>query len=308
MDLTILIPTFDRPSEANQRLEEILSEFGSGINVVVQVNPGRYSAANISRHSGLKKLLIRENQSNIGFVANIVSGMSSVHTEWVWVLGDDDPIRPGSHEEISSSMRICNTEHAGMAVFNQWHQPQCQHDKICRNVNDFAKATGFSDCLFISALVWRASFLEENFGILIDYSFTRASQAVIQLSALARGTCPIYVRNHRLIDYIPVHRWSRLDYLHRVDKIFYESSLRMYKAQILGFMLPQLSWALSSSIDETESFRALLSWFLLSSKYAAHVFRNLGLGKGVAFSSMLFSIVLGYLVTSLRKGLHVWRG
>lgn len=305
MDLTILIPTFDRPSEVNQRLEEISNEFGSGIPVVIQVNPGQYTAEDISRQSQLRKLVIRENQSNIGFVANIVSGMLSIHTEWVWILGDDDPIRSGSKEEISTSIRICDQELAQMTVFNQWHRSQNEQGMVCRDVDDFVKATGFADCLFISALVWRSSFLSENLGILIDYSFTRASQAMIQLCNLSVGQSAIYVRNQKLINYTGLHRWSRLDYLQRLDKIFYDPRLSNYKSQVFGFLLPQASWALSSSIAEVNSWGVLITWIWLAARYNAKVFATLGPREGLLFSLFLQRAMLGHVAKHAKRHLRI---
>lgn len=295
MDLTILIPTFDRPNEVNQRLDEISDEFGSGISVVVQVNPGQYAATDISRKTKLTNLVIRENASNIGFIANIVSGMISVHTEWVWVLGDDDPIRPGSREEINASIQICEQEHADLTVFNQFDQLESRQEKVCRNIDDFVKSTGFSDCLFISALVWKTSYLAENLGILIDYSFTRVSQAMIQLCTLASGRSTIYVRDQKLINHVEAYRWSRLDYLQRVDKIFYDPRLTKYKTQVFKFMLNQVSWALRSSLAEIDGWAGLIKWMLLASKYTFQVFRILGLRAGIRFTRLLGSDVISHV-------------
>lgn len=294
-DLTVLIPTFDRPWEVNLRLNEIVNEFGCDTPVIVQVNPGEYGLIDITHNHLIKKLLINENTINIGFVANIVSGLAFVDTKWVWILGDDDPLMPGLKDTISSSIDTCERYLASIILFNQWRLPQDSAETVCSSLCEFTRATAFADCLFISALVWRTEFLRENTGTLIDYSFTRASQAVIQLSALADKHAKICIRNQAIINYVGVHRWSRLDYLQRVDKIDYHAALSKQKKTIYTFMRPQLSWALSSSLSELNTPNSKAAWIYLVFVYSFKVLYFEGIGEAYRFSCPLLPHVSTFL-------------
>ena len=282
-DLTVLIPTFDRPWEVNQRLIEITNELGRDTPVIVQVNPGVYGSNDITKYRLIDNFTINENPSNIGFVANIVCGLTFVETKWVWILGDDDPLKPGLRETIRSSIVTCERDLASIILFNQWRLPQDGTETVCSSLCEFLRATDFTDCLFISALVWRTNFLRENTGTLIDYSFTRASQAVIQLSALAEKSVSICIRNQALINDVYVHRWSRLDYLQRVDKIIYHPALSKQKKAIYGFMRPQVSWAFSSSLSELSTSNSKATWIYLVSVYSIRVLFLEGFSEAFGF-------------------------
>lgn len=275
-NLSILIPTFDRPSKTSQRLAEILSIFGSDISVQVQVNPGYFNASHIKVPAGLRNASCRENAVNLGIVANIVSGLSKVESEWVWILGDDDTLLPDIKSRIEQSLDHANEYSCVSIIFNQWHRIDSSGSCICNTMDELCRKTAFTDMLFISGTIWRTSHLRSNIGILIDYSFSRASQALIHFATIIElGRC-IYIHQGPLIGAMdPFPRWSRIDYLQRINTIYYHPAMRGYRREITKLMWPQIEWAFESALREvSENKKLIWDWLLCMLKHQSQLLLN----------------------------------
>lgn len=248
--LTILIPTWDRPNQVNQRLQEINDHWKGEIPVKIQINPGQFSKSDIDPSLYCGPLEIEENIHNLGFVANVVLGMSSVQTEWVWILGDDDPIQAESAKTILNACQHNEASNVDAILFNQWSQPAPKESASYHDLETFMGATEFGNILFISGTVWRTSFFKSNLGLFIDYSYSRASQALILLANLQENRCSVLVINKPLINYFYTHRWCRTDYLKRIATILNHPSTQKAQRKIMTFLWPQCRWALQSAAHE----------------------------------------------------------
>jgi len=246
-DLTILIPTWDRPEETNQRLREINSLFNQSVVVRIQVNPGRCSAADIDTSIFEGPIEINENDANIGFVANVIRGMLEVRTEWVWILGDDDSIKPEAPELIWEAIQTAGRGPTDVILFNQWHQSQSKSQVTCQDITSFMQATDFGDAIFISATIWRTSLFKSRVGPFVDYAYSWASQLLISITSLHEKCSSVLVVNSPLINYVYAHRWSRIDYLQRLLTLYRYPALGGHKKEFTNFIWPQLRWALESS-------------------------------------------------------------
>jgi len=273
--LTILIPTWDRPDEVNLRLKEIDAIWEGAANVVIQVNPGKFSASDIQADLYRGNIVVHQNNRNLGMAANIVCGLAAIQTDWLWILGDDDKICADAGNEIASGIKLAEDNKAMGILFNQWHRAKAEPPIYCNDIDTFLQSTGFSDILFITGFVWRFSFFLDNMVTFVDYAYSRASQALILLATQAEGSSTIVILNHSLIEYEYVIRWSRLDYLQRINAIFTHPSLnkRAIKSKVNEILWPQCKWAfLSAAHEQMKSGEiTMLEWFSAAAAFSSHL-------------------------------------
>jgi hypothetical protein len=273
--LTILIPTFDRPHEVNGRLREIEALWGIAAIVHVQVNPGEHSAAEIDRSLFSGTLTVRENTSNIGVVGNIVAGIQGVSTEWVWILGDDDILVPEARARIEEAMRLCDESAANAAVFNHWHRSPFGSSVVCGDLKTFCQATGFGDALFISGTIWRTRSFQRHLQDLVEYSYCWSSHVLPHVVSVTEGTASVIVFSDRLIDYRPVHRWSRLELMDRILVFFDHPAVRPVRGEMLAFMWPVIEWSFGHEIGQVQKGDMTVGEFArVYFKHLRHVIRN----------------------------------
>lgn len=261
--LTILIPTWDRPGQVNQRLREIDRLWEGSVPVKIQVNPGQYSAKDIdiSLYSGSVDVV--QNLVNLGLFGSIAMGVQGIVTEWLWILGDDDSLQPDARENIEQALSLAAREGVDALLFNQWNNTlNGPRYTLCRELSSFMKATGFGNPLFISGCMWRTGFLKSNLRLLIEYSFSVASHVLIYIVALASQSSSVLVVDQPLIDYEYAHRWNRLGYLQRVFLLFRHPNVWTHRKDVINFVWPQTRWALQSAAHEQlkNGEATLLDW------------------------------------------------
>ena len=267
--LTILIPTFDRPHEVNGRLREIEALWGIAAIVHVQVNPGEHSAAEIDRSLFSGPLTVRENPTNIGIVGNIVVGLQNIATEWLWILGDDDILIAETRARIEEAIRLCDESAANAAVFNHWRRSPHAEPVICRDLKSFTAATGFGDALFITGTIWRTSHFRRHLTDFVVYAYSCSSQTVPLFISLIEGRSPVVVSSQPLIEWRPITRWSRLEYLDQVLILLRHPAIRPVGGEVYAFVWPSLHEIFRSALGQVRSGEVKLRE--LVRVYAMHV-------------------------------------
>jgi glycosyltransferase involved in cell wall biosynthesis len=248
LDLGILIPTWDRPEEVRTRLDEIAAQLGTGQHVHVQVNPGKYGLDEVRLGKSGSAVTRAVNNANVGFTANILYGIPHLSEDWIWILGDDDALMPDCAEKIADKIRHAS-ESTIAIVHNHWHYGPIVKS-TCRSGADLIANSGFSDLLFISATVWRRSYLVENLDLFVDQAFSCSGQVALLLFGLESGKGEVLVCGSPLIDFRDVHRWSRVQFIQRMTTLLKLDISRTCKAKLAYSMLPQWIWATRSGLEE----------------------------------------------------------
>jgi len=262
-DLGILIPTWDRPEEVRLRLDEIAGQFGKGQRVHVQVNPGQYGLDDLCLSQMTPEITGAENDANVGFIANIMYGITHLSEEWVWILGDDDSLSPECAVAISKAIPLAS-ESTIAIVFNQWSRKLIPHYR-CTDGVELLENSLFGDLLFISATVWRRSYFIKKIDLFIDLSCSRSSQVALLLEGLGNGKSEVLRFRSPLIDYRQVHRWSRVSFVQRIPKILMLDVSKPCKASLAYSLYPQWLWATQSGYHEVcEGSVKWSVWFLSS--------------------------------------------
>lgn len=98
-DLTIAIPTFDRPDYLVRTLGTLLPQLPDGVRLLILDNhsakPASELVASEFGESALGRVEIIRHRVNIGGNANICRCFELCASEWLWILGDDDGVVAG---------------------------------------------------------------------------------------------------------------------------------------------------------------------------------------------------------------------
>jgi len=172
--LTIAIPTYNRNSVLAANLEGLLPQLTNECILTILDNasdtPVSQTLAGIEDRTRCAVSVVR-NPLNIGGNANIVRCLETSTTGWIWILGDDDPIKPGAVATILNQIRS-----SPECLYINFRSGLCgERPKIRRGrgISEFAEALdSFSNALFISTCIFNAAELRHyvSFGYLFAYS------------------------------------------------------------------------------------------------------------------------------------------
>ena len=111
--LSICIPTYNRANHLEHTLEQISSEIDGiedEVEVCVSDNASPDNTADILDKMSKKLPLVwQRNKENLGFDFNLLAVSGLAHGGYVWFLGDDDKIIPGTIGKLVNDLKICKT-------------------------------------------------------------------------------------------------------------------------------------------------------------------------------------------------------
>lgn len=100
--LTIAVPTYNRNNKLLLQLERLLAQIdGWNLELLVVDNCSPDSVQefvwkSLAKHPQFHAIRVVRNPANIGLGANLLRCIELAQGEWVWLLGDDDPVMPES--------------------------------------------------------------------------------------------------------------------------------------------------------------------------------------------------------------------
>ena len=102
VQLTVTIPTYNRPDHIQKQVRDVLAQLKKGVNLVVYDNCSDTPVESLFTDEERTQFVIKRNKTNIGADANNAHCLENVSDGWVWLLGDDDRIRPDAIDVILS--------------------------------------------------------------------------------------------------------------------------------------------------------------------------------------------------------------
>jgi glycosyltransferase involved in cell wall biosynthesis len=111
MHLSITIPTYNRYDKLKYQLDCLLSarnDFGGIFNVIVCDNCSTDSTYTIKNHPifATDKDRYIKNDTNVGLIGNLNRCILEADGDYVWLLGDDDPIVPNELAKATQKLLI----------------------------------------------------------------------------------------------------------------------------------------------------------------------------------------------------------
>jgi len=191
--LTIAIPTFNRPEKIASQIRSLSKEL-SGIEDRVKILiidnhstlpvEGIFEEINPSNSGSFT--LIR-NRCNIGGNANIARCFEMCDTPWMWLLSDDDSIIPGSILKACSIIQSYSD-----AFWVNFRDPDWIPSTSfpngpiqCFGTNDIDKILNFSNTLFMSNSIFCVEKMKHTISAGYQYATTSAPHLCIAFEAIS---------------------------------------------------------------------------------------------------------------------------
>ncbi|HEX8618741.1 MAG TPA: glycosyltransferase family 2 protein [Thermoanaerobaculia bacterium] len=212
--LTIAIPTYDRNDVLLRSLEPLLPQLTRDCTLLIVDNKSPRPVRDtveplLARHPHVDWKIVR-NVANLGLVGNILRCFELCRTEWLWVLSDDDTVRP-------DAIRIINEEidKQSDAVVFHFSSQLYARDKtiVTRGTADFVERLDeFWHTLFVSTSVYHAPAVVPYLRLGLNHANSLASHFVLVLAALKEnGVCCLSER--QIVDWnepAKNQEWSRI--------------------------------------------------------------------------------------------------
>jgi glycosyltransferase involved in cell wall biosynthesis len=214
MLLTIAIPTYNRKKQLLSRIEEICNcPNAKKIKILVIDNKSdedpTIEAKHIADQFGVVIEVIRNNV-NVGMCANICKCFEVTNTEWMWLLGDDDPIKSDALEQIFDKINLAGESCVLMKFGGNEMIPPVTTITELQGVNQFScfvdSSWRFSTMLFISNSVFRISSLKKYTHYGYTWSYSLAPHLAIILPAMRDGFATFVFPNSILENSMPENR------------------------------------------------------------------------------------------------------
>lgn len=193
MFLTIAIPTYQRGMKAYEQVCRLQSMVkGKDVEVVVVNNACPETVKIFKNFSDLdNQIRVFHNPCNIGMMANFCRCVEYGRGEWIWIVGDDDPINANALEVIFRELK----QTKDLTVFIKFGgcniKPPVLGRKVFDSLDEFAvwmdSAWKFSAILFISNSIFRRSVFVKYMACAYNWTYSAASHLTVIFSALRDG-------------------------------------------------------------------------------------------------------------------------
>ena len=186
--LLIYIPSYNRYDylirQLNLLCSEIQEDLISNVNIVVSDNASsdyRYHHLQDIYPSPLVR--IKRNRLNIGSVGNVTRGFEEDNWDYIWILGDDDEVKPGACKIISNEIAYgdCSIYYLKCKIKGN---ERVYDGEIITNQHDyFSKFSALAMMGFISANVFSRAIVQYiEYMYLYGYTLFPFLAAVFKLS------------------------------------------------------------------------------------------------------------------------------
>jgi glycosyltransferase involved in cell wall biosynthesis len=189
--LTIAIPTYNRNDILKRNLIYLIPQLTEFCQLVIVDNK-----SDISVHSEIddlilknpsKKINIIRNKHNVGLTGNIIKCFELCEDGWLWILGDDDLVKPNA---ISTIMNDINKNNDKVFISYAWDEPSIKRkgDITTRGVDEIIDSMeSVGVILFISTSVYNVKKVSGSISYGSFFQSTYAPHLAILFMALKKG-------------------------------------------------------------------------------------------------------------------------
>jgi glycosyltransferase involved in cell wall biosynthesis len=217
--LTIAIPTFDRNETLHRTLPALLPQLTEDCRLLIIDNhsatPVEETIAGLLAEVPRDHYSIVRNRFNVGANANIMRCFELCETEWLWVLGDDDVVRPDAVETIikeTSAFPECAFFMFSVEGFYVISQPHLYHGLDEFVHERLLKLSDLESLGFMSTTVSRTVQVQPFLRFGYQFSYTNLAHVALQLLALREGGTCRYVDRPVLDEIVTAQHAESYDY------------------------------------------------------------------------------------------------
>lgn len=211
MDLTILIPTYNRKKQLWMTLSALQNQTDSDFNIIISDNASNYNISEmISDFSEpfKKKIQIHSRLRNVGADANIIGLFGLCDKGWVWTLSDDDIL----HEDAVAIIKHYIEIHPDAGCLDFFQPTNMKNEEgesiVLKNINEFAdfytenpqpNSLWHGDLIFLSNKVFNLDRMGQYIEYAYRYIYTRISTVVI-FSYMLADNVHFVIINKQILD------------------------------------------------------------------------------------------------------------
>lgn len=190
--LTVAIPTYNRDEQLRQTVAALLPQLTTECRLLVLDNcsptPVVGLIADLLAGHPEVDITVERNRFNIGANANICRCFEHSETEWLWVLGDDDPPLPHGVATVLTTIRK-HPEAVYVNFASDFH-PRVQ-GKTTRGRREFLLGMdNLSNANAISVCVFRAAVMRPYLSYGLQYAYSCMPHLVMVVMAAGEdGLC-----------------------------------------------------------------------------------------------------------------------
>ncbi|MCX7712682.1 MAG: glycosyltransferase family 2 protein [Chthoniobacterales bacterium] len=207
--LSIAIPTYNRVNHVKQRIEELLPQLNDETQIIIYDN-GSDEINDLLKYIDNKRVFYKRSISNLGMTGNFLRCMTQTLSEWIWVLGDDDPVKDNCLKTILGVLKKTEASIVNFttdACFNN-------SNKLILNLSELLMIKDVSSLLHFSSNVYKLETVKKTFHVLATSCFTYAMHVVIITKALENiPDCKMELRVEEILkkNNLNPRRWSTLE-------------------------------------------------------------------------------------------------
>ncbi len=215
--LTIAIPTYNRNDILRENLPLLLSQLTPACKLLIVDNCSDICVTDTLNTllAGISEMNVEivRNRANIGGAANIMRCVELCETEWLWVLSDDDKVKPNAIATVFQSITL----NPNCIFFNFSRQLDGYYLReqlfITRGFEEFVERFDyFSELVFISSCIWSAKAVQPQLKFGYRFAYSMYPNLALLLTSLGEdGICCF--SNECIVDFEPApvgELWSPL--------------------------------------------------------------------------------------------------
>ncbi|CNE91720.1 MULTISPECIES: glycosyltransferase family 2 protein [Yersinia] len=150
ISITIVIPTYNRIEKLKSRIFELLPQMSKIDTLFISDNATEnFDVEIINFFKNEPRIYFHQNKENIGANANIAKCFELVENDWMWLLSDDDCVKPNA---LSIIKKYIGEGDVDFINFSSELLKTKRVDSVCRSFDEYLNSIGknFSNHLLIS--------------------------------------------------------------------------------------------------------------------------------------------------------------
>lgn len=254
--LTIAIPTFSRAQQVGQQLARLMPQLTDGVQILVSENGSTAETVAAVTPFLSDRVQYRASKVNRGFTGNFLACIENAYSDWVWILGDDDPVNGDS---VAKILEWTSNTAAAVITTRPYSSPDYRI-RLVDSVESLFTATTLSEALSVSASVWRLSVLEANVHVLFTAAYSMQPQLAVMLRVLEAQAGTVAIIGDQLAgqpDVDPRQGWSKIQYIERCWTLI---TLVQHRTEVAKALWSNWQWAFAQSLHTCTSERDVEEW------------------------------------------------
>lgn len=255
--LCIAIPTYNRGRLVEAQVKRLLPQLVPGVRIHIFDNASTDDTRELLAPFLGENVLLTTSSANVGMAGNICKAIEDAEAEWVWVLGDDDPVRD---DAVARSERFILDSGTGVIEFDSMGG-QISRDLRITSLAGLYEHHDPLFTLFISSHIFHKESISPHLGILAPAAFTFGPHTALIIRMLEAGGRPLHLRRESLLQPTKtVKGWSSLEVALGLSVLPEFIKATPYQKIAAGRLLIDICWMMSFGLREVTDADSAHRW------------------------------------------------